>query len=76
MKYMILLHADPNQNPVPGTPEFDEMMAAFFSLDERMKDRATVLAGESLLGVETATTLRVRNGHVETPDATMGFRHP
>ncbi len=75
MKYMILLHADPHQNPVPGTPEFEDMMAAFFSLDERMKDRATVLAGESLLGVEAATTVRVRNGHVETTDGPFAETH-
>jgi hypothetical protein len=44
------------------------MMAEFFSLDERMKDRATVLAGESLLGSETASTIRERAGRVETLD--------
>lgn len=68
MKYMILLHAEPDKNPVPGTPAFDEMMEVFFSLDEKMKDRATVLAGEGLLGVETSTTVRVREGRVETTD--------
>jgi hypothetical protein len=68
MKYMILLYAEPDRNPVPGTPEFDAMMAEFFTLDERMKDRATVLAGEGLLGNETATTVRARAGRVETVD--------
>jgi hypothetical protein len=68
MKYMILLYATPESNPVPGTPEFDAMMAEFFSLDEKMKGRATVLAGEGLLGNETATTVRVRSGRAETTD--------
>jgi hypothetical protein len=68
MKYMILLYAAPDRNPVPGTPEFDAMMAEFFSLDARMKDRATVIAGEGLLGAETATTLRRRNGQIDTID--------
>ena len=68
MKYMILLYAEPDRNPVPGTPEFDAMMTEFFTLDERMKDRATVLAGEGLLGNETATTVRARDGRVETID--------
>ena len=68
MKYMILLYAEPEKNPVPGTPEFNAMMAEFFTLDERMKDRATVLAGEGLLGSETATTIKERAGRVETLD--------
>lgn len=68
MKYLILLYAEPDKNPVPGTPEFDAMMAEFFTLDERMKDRATVLAGEGLLGAETATTIKARGGQVQTLD--------
>jgi hypothetical protein len=68
MKYMLLLYAEPGMNPIPGTPEFDQMMAEFFTLDERMKDRATVLAGEGLLGAETAVTIRDRAGQVETMD--------
>ncbi|MBO3759184.1 YciI family protein [Ciceribacter sp. L1K23] len=68
MKYMLLLYAAPGTDPVPGTPECDDMMAEFFSLDERMKDRATVLAGEGLLPATTATTLRTRDGKVEMLD--------
>lgn len=68
MKYMLLLYAEPDRNPVPGTPEFDAMMADFLSLDGRMKDRATVLAGEGLLGAETATTVKRHAGQVETLD--------
>lgn len=68
MKYMLMLYGDPALDPVPGTPEFDLMMQGFFQLEEKMKSRATVLAGEGLKGVETSTTLRVRGGKVETTD--------
>ncbi len=68
MKYMLLLYAEPDKNPVPGTPEFDSMMEEFFSLDERMKHHATVLSGESLLGVETATTVHRRKEKTEIMD--------
>jgi hypothetical protein len=68
MKYMLLLYAEPQRDPTPGTPEFDAMMAEFFSLGERMKDRATVLAGEGLLGVDSATTVRMRGPRVATTD--------
>lgn len=68
MKYMLLLYAAPEQSPVPGTPEFEAMMGEFFTLDERMKHRAAVLAGEGLQGVETSTTVKKRQGRTETLD--------
>lgn len=75
MKYMLLLYSVPGTDPVPGTPEFDAMMAEFFSLGDRMKDRATILAGEGLLGADTATTLRARAGRVETVDGPFAETH-
>jgi hypothetical protein len=68
MKYMLMLYADPANEPVPGTPAFEAYMADFFAVGDKMKDRATILAGEGLTGVETATTLRERGGKVETTD--------
>ena len=68
MKYMLLLYGEPHLDPVPGTPEFDAMMAEFATIGERMADRATILAGEGLLPVATATTLRVRDGRTATTD--------
>lgn len=68
MKYMILLYGDPARDPAQGTPEFEAMMQGFFTLEDRMKDRARVLAGEGLLGAETATTLRLQGGRVAATD--------
>lgn len=68
MKYLLLLYTAPGAEPAPGTPAFDAMMSDYMSLDGRMKDVATFLAGEGLQGVETATTLRRRAGRVETMD--------
>jgi len=68
MKYAILLYGDPTLDPAPGTEAFDTMMAEFHALEERMRHRATVLAGEGLHGVDTATTVRVRDGRVDTMD--------
>ena len=68
MKYMILLYAEPHLDPVPGTPGFDAMIEEFFTLGDRMKDRAAVLAGEGLLGAATARTLRSRDGQVTATD--------
>ena len=68
MKYLLTLYAAPDAEPNPGTAEFDAMMGEYFALTDRMKDTATVLSGEDLQSVETATTLRKRGGKVETMD--------
>ena len=68
MKYLLTLYAAPGAEPAPGTPEFEAMMGEYFTLSGRMKDTASFLGGEGLQGVETATTLRKRDGKVETMD--------
>lgn len=68
MKYMVLLYAEPQANPEPGTPAFDALMNDFATLEERIAGRAAVVAGEGLLGVETATTVRVRGGRASVTD--------
>ena len=68
MKYMLLLYADPAREPQPGTPEWDAYLQEFFTVEERTKGLGTILAGEGLEGVETATCLRQRGGKRETMD--------
>lgn len=68
MKYMLLLYGDPALDPTPDSPDFGPWMQEFFTLGERMKGVATILSGEGLQGVETATTLKARGGKVETMD--------
>ncbi len=68
MKYLLTLYAAPDAEPAYGTPEFEAMMGEYFGLSEKMKDTATFLAGEGLQSVQTATTLRKREGRVETLD--------
>lgn len=68
MQYMLLIYSDPALEPAYGTPEFTEMMAGFFNLNEKMKADGTMRGGEALKSVETATSLRLRGGKVETMD--------
>jgi hypothetical protein len=68
MKYMLLIYSDPTREPVYGTPEFEAMMKDFFTLNERLKGDGALLGGEGLKGVETATSLRIKGGKVETMD--------
>lgn len=68
MQYMLLIYTDPALEPAYGTPEFNDMMGGFFALNEKMKADGVLRGGEGLQGVETATSLRVKAGKVETMD--------
>lgn len=68
MKYMLLIYNDPTREPAYGTPAFDAMMGSYFAANERMKADGVLRAGEGLQGIETATSLRIAGGKVETMD--------
>jgi hypothetical protein len=68
MQYMALIYTDPTREPAYGTPEFDTMMQAYFTLNEAMKAAGHLVGGEGLKGTETAISVRVNGGRVETMD--------
>lgn len=65
---MVLLYGDPADDPTPDSPEYGPWLEEFMTLDTRMSHVASVLSGEALQGVESATCLRSRGGKVETMD--------
>lgn len=68
MQYMLLIYAEPANEPVYGTPAFDQMMAGYAAFTETLKSAGAMRSGEGLQGPDTATTLRVRGGKVDTMD--------
>lgn len=68
MQYMLLIYSDPKAEPTYGTPEFQAMMAGFSKFNETANADGVMRGGEALKGIETATSLRVRGGKVETMD--------
>jgi hypothetical protein len=68
MKYMLLIYSDPAREPAYGTPEFQAMMGGYFALNERMNADGVLRGGDGLKGIETATSLRLKAGKVETMD--------
>ena len=68
MQYMILIYGEPALEPAFGTPDFDAMMAAFGKVSETLNSDGVLRGGEGLQGIETATSLRIRGGKVETMD--------
>ena len=68
MKYMALIYSAPANEPPYGTPEFQKIMGDYFAFNERLKADRIDFSGEGLQGVETATSLKLRGGKVETMD--------
>ncbi len=68
MKYMLLIYSNPVEEPAYGTPEFDAMMEGYFIANEKMRADGVLEGGEGLKGIETATSLRIKSGKVETMD--------
>lgn len=68
MQYLALIYAAPNAGPTYGSPEFKTMMDGYFALNADLKARGIWLAGEGLKPVETATSVRLVKGKVETMD--------
>ena len=68
MQYLALLYADPAAEPKYGTPEFEKMMEGYTAFSAYLKERGAFISGEGLQGIETATSLRLRGGKVETMD--------
>lgn len=68
MQYMMLIYADPANEPTWGTPAFDAWIAGFGTLNAKLAADGVPTSGAGLQGVATATSVRLRGGKVETMD--------
>ena len=68
MKYLCLIYDD--EKKVAGMPqsESDAFMGEYFTFTEDIRKSGHYIAGEALHPVETATTVRIRNGRLSTTD--------
>ncbi|HEX6057455.1 MAG TPA: YciI family protein [Gemmatimonadaceae bacterium] len=68
MKYLCLIYDD--EKKVAGMPqsESDAFMGEYFAFTEDIRKSGHYIAGEALHPVETATTVRLRNGRLSTTD--------
>lgn len=62
MKYMLLLHSNPADEPSPTSPEFAESMQRWFTYTNALTQAGAHISGDALRGVEPATTVRMRDG--------------
>jgi len=68
MQFMCLIYSAPNTAPQPGTPEFGAFMKGYADFTQKVKEEGKLVSGDALQGIETATTVSVRDGKTETID--------
>jgi len=68
MKYLCLIYDDEKKFAALSKPELDTMMVEYREFTNSVKQSGHWLAGEALQPVNTATTIRARNGKTSTTD--------
>ena len=58
MRYMLIIHNDPELHPVPGGPGWEQLMKDYAEFSSQLG----TYAGDPLNEPGTATTVRVRDG--------------
>ncbi len=66
MKYALLIYADESTAPAEDSPQMQELMRDYFAFSADYREQT--LGGDALLGVDTATTVRVRDGETIVTD--------
>ena len=68
MKYLCLIYDDEKTLAAMPKSDGDAFMGEYFTFTEDIKKSGHYVAGEALHPVETATTVRIRNGRLSTTD--------
>lgn len=69
MKYLLIIASDPSlPSPEPGDPEFGEYMQAWNDYTTALAEAGALVASEALLPIETATTVRHKDGATQIMD--------
>jgi hypothetical protein len=68
MKYLCLIYDNESTWANMSQAEAEAMMGEYFAFTEAIKKSGHHIAGEALQPVQTATTVRVRNGKTSTTD--------
>ncbi len=68
MKYLCLIYSDEKAMGGMSKGDLDALMGAYFAFTEDIKKSGHYRSGEALQPVQTATSVRVRNGKLSTTD--------
>lgn len=67
MKYMLLIYGDPATGPTDAA-EGEKMMNDYGTFTQSIVDSGEMVAGDPLQDIDTATSVRVRDGKRSTTD--------
>jgi len=68
MKYLCLIYDDEKKAVTMSKSDLDALMTDYYAFTENIKKSGQYLAGEALKPVQTATSVRLRNGKLSTTD--------
>ncbi|MEL7149980.1 MAG: YciI family protein [Pseudomonadota bacterium] len=68
MQYLALIYAEDGVSPQPGEPEFDAYMQGYYTATTAFEEAGVMRGGEALEHTSTATSIRIRDGKMETMD--------
>ena len=68
MKYLCLIYDDEKKMEKMSKEEGDKFMGDYFAFTDGVKKSGHYLGGEALHPVQSATTVRMRNGKLSTTD--------
>jgi hypothetical protein len=68
MKYLCLIYDDEKKWETMSKAEADAYMGEYFAFTDSIKSSGHYIGGEALQPVQTATTVRSRNGKLSTTD--------
>ena len=68
MKYLCLIYDEEAKLAAMPKAESDAFMGEYFAFSEQVRADGHYVAGEALMPVHTATTVRIRNGKLSTTD--------
>ena len=68
MKYLCLIYEDEKTGAAMPKAEMDTMMNEYWAFTDAIRKSGHYVAGEALQPVQTATTVRIRNGKMSTTD--------
>ena len=68
MKYLCLIYDDEKKAGTMSKSDLDALMTDYFAFTEDIKKSGHYVAGEALKPVQTATSVRIRNGKLSTTE--------
>ena len=68
MQYMLLIYSNEADEPKPGSAEMGPHMQGYMNFTNEVREAGKLVAGDPLLPVASATTVRQRDGATQTTD--------